>query len=225
MAAEVVRGYNEEGDGKRDIVTRDLLGRRSADIELQLPVELERHLDQMSGKARNKKRDSDLGIRDLHDLNLPPPSAGNGIATEESCPLELTLSATTAVPISSYRSVCTLEKVRSALERAEQESRWTFPRISNCERSPSPSSSMTSSSRKDRTARMGDLTRERDSPSPDRTGVVVGGMVVAGCPGCFLYVLISTAEPRCPRCRTDVPYPALKMKKPRIDLNATLFHH
>lgn len=47
----VLRGCKEEGDGKRDLVTRDLLGGGGAvlgsevDLELRIPVGWERRLD------------------------------------------------------------------------------------------------------------------------------------------------------------------------------------
>ncbi|KAI3804699.1 hypothetical protein L1987_26437 [Smallanthus sonchifolius] len=43
----------------------------------------------------------------------------------------------------------------------------------------------------------------------------------AGCPSCLLYVLISSRNPKCPRCNMTVPSPT-HMKKPRIDLNITI---
>uniref|UniRef100_A0A0E0KH27 GIR1-like zinc ribbon domain-containing protein n=1 Tax=Oryza punctata TaxID=4537 RepID=A0A0E0KH27_ORYPU len=56
-----------------------------------------------------------------------------------------------------------------------------------------------------------------DSPSAGGGG----GMVAAACPRCFLYVLISRSDPRCPRCESHVPPPPspAPKKKPRIDLN------
>ncbi|KAG0451582.1 hypothetical protein HPP92_026353 [Vanilla planifolia] len=186
MAAEVssmvreVSGYKEEGQGSRDLVTRDLLGggkilgRGDADAELQASVD-------WSGRDFHLKSGSDpAALRQQHDLNLPPPSSSVGGAVDESSSLDLSLSAT---PTSSYRSVCTLEK-----RRAEEDMDWT-----DVHNSPLPS-------------------------------MATGGMAAAGCPCCLLYVLVSTTDPRCPRCGSQVPIPAMR-KKTRIDLNSSLFHH
>ncbi|KAI3755975.1 hypothetical protein L1987_55786 [Smallanthus sonchifolius] len=43
----------------------------------------------------------------------------------------------------------------------------------------------------------------------------------AGCPSCLFYVLISSRNPKCPRCNMTVPSPT-HVKKPRIDLNITI---
>ncbi|KAG0471155.1 hypothetical protein HPP92_015701 [Vanilla planifolia] len=213
MAAEVssmvreVSGYKEEGQGSRDLVTRDLLGggkilgRGDADAELQASVD-------WSGSDFHLKIGSDpAALRQQHDLNLPPPSSSVGGAVDESSSLDLSLSAT---PTSSYRSVCTLEKVKLALERAERE--WC---------GGSPSSSTTSSSFKRRAEEDMDWTDVHNSPLPS---MATGGMAAAGCPCCLLYVLVSTTDPRCPRCGSQVPIPAMR-KKTRIDLNSSLFHH
>ncbi|PKU69548.1 hypothetical protein MA16_Dca024315 [Dendrobium catenatum] len=238
MAAEVssmvrgVSGYKEEGDGKRDLVTIDLLGGGKGlagsgelGVELEVAVGWDRRLDQVVDSSSFQKTGPDPVLRELHDLNLPPPPSGTGVVPEKSSSLDLSLSAISATrcaaPASAYRSVCTLEKVKSALERAERESRWGYRRRSDCGSSASPSSSTTSSSLKRRATEDTDLSEVQDSPPPPPSPApTTGGMVAAGCPACLLYVLISTADPRCPRCDSYVPIPALK-KKPRIDLNCS----
>ncbi|MFQ6644697.1 hypothetical protein Gotur_020279 [Gossypium turneri] len=94
---------------------------------------------------------------------------------------------------SPYQSVCTLDKVKHALERAEKggnmKKRSSSP-------PPPPSSPPATSS----------------SSTPR--------MFAAACPGCLLYVIASNTNPRCPRCNSFVPS-SLPMKKPRIDLNAS----
>ncbi|XP_020575001.1 uncharacterized protein LOC110021025 [Phalaenopsis equestris] len=230
MAAEVssmvrgVSGYKEDGDGKRDLVTIDLLGggkglvgSGEVGVELEVPVAWDLHLHQL-------KTGPDPVLRELQDLNLPPPLSGGGVVvSEKSSLLDLSLSAISAsrcaAPASTYRSVCTLEKVKSALERAERELRWSHRRRSDCGSSASPSSSTTSSSLKRRATDDTDLSEVQDSP-PHSPAPATGGMVAVGCPACLLYVLISTLDPRCPRCDSYVPIPALK-KKPRIDLNCS----
>ncbi|KAM0937324.1 hypothetical protein DsansV1_C25g0187221 [Dioscorea sansibarensis] len=204
MAADVsarLRMMTDGGDGKgqRDLITRDLLG--GCDLGAQ-----DRRLDLMPEKAY-------LERRGLHDLNLPPPSPaiGTQAITEDSAALDLRLvSPSSAAP--EYQSVCTLEKVKSALERAEREARGRR-RMSEGSPSPSPSSSTTSSSAKRRAAEEEEVLDGWDSS-------VKTGMMAAGCPGCLLYVLISRRNPRCPRCDSHVPITAMP-KKPKIDLNST----
>ena len=45
--------------------------------------------------------------------------------------------------------------------------------------------------------------------------------MAAGCPGCLSYVLVMKNNPKCPRCSSVVPLPL--MKKPRIDLNISIW--
>lgn len=207
------------------MVTRDLLGGGGGEIgmELEVGVGWERRIDQLSGKTIVQKAGPGLVLRELNDLNLPPPSSGGGFFLEKSSSLDLSLSAMSAAvcatPSSPYRSVCTLEKVKSALKRAERESRWNHRRRSDCGSSASPSTSTTSSSLKRRSTDEGDWAEVQDSP-PLPPSLASGGMIAAGCPGCLLYVLISTLDPRCPRCDSHVPIPATK-KQLRIDLNCS----
>lgn len=219
---------SEDGDGKRDLVTRDLLGGGKAicgngDVGVVIEVDegWERRMDQLSGNKILQKTVSDPVLRELHDLNLPPPLSCSSPVPERSSSLNLSLSAVSSiacsVPASAYRSVCTLEKVKSALKRAEQESRLNLRPRSDCGSSASPSSSTTSSSLKRRSTDDTEWAEVQDSPPPS---MVSGGMVAAGCPGCLLYVLISTADPRCPRCDSNVPIP-LSKKHLRIDLNCS----
>lgn len=107
---------------------------------------------------------------------------------EESC-VELNLRSNSRY---EYQSVCTLDKVKSALERAGKEE------AERRKRSSTPS-----------------------LPSPSSSSA---GVFAAACPGCLLYVLTSSTNPRCPSCGSFVPSPPVvmkKKKKPRIDLNST----
>ncbi|XP_010941601.1 uncharacterized protein [Elaeis guineensis] len=218
--ARMLSGYKEEGEGKSDLVTRDLLGGGAVlrspaevDLDLQVPAGWERRLDLLSGKTYLQKRESNPSPHNLQDLNLPPPpsSATAGVLPENSTALDLKLVA--PVPsAAAYQSVCTLEKVKSALER---ESRIRIPHHRpRSDASPSPSSSTTSSSIKRRAA--ADQDEEGVTDGSDSSG----GMIAAACPGCLLYVLIAKVDPRCPRCDSHVPIPTLK-KKLRIDLNSS----
>ncbi|KAJ0963289.1 hypothetical protein J5N97_028411 [Dioscorea zingiberensis] len=212
MAADVsarLRMMKDRGDGKdqRDLITRDLLG--GCDLGAQ-----DRRLDLMPEKAYLERRGSDVAASRLHDLNFPPPAPliATQAITEDSVALDLrlvSLSSASAAP--EYQSVCTLEKVKSALERAE---RAAGGRRRLSDGSPSsPSSSTTSSSAKRRNGE-----EEEGLDVWDSSGGTA--MMAAGCPGCLLYVLISRENPRCPRCDSHVPIPALP-KKPKIDLNST----
>ncbi|KAJ6417467.1 hypothetical protein OIU84_003231 [Salix udensis] len=108
---------------------------------------------------------------------------------EESC-LELKL-----VPSTQYcQSVCTLDKVKSALQRAEKE---TITK----KRSPPPPPN--------------DIEEDKNGTASSSAGVFA-----AACPGCLLYVIALKTNPRCPSCNSIVPSPSAA-KKPRIDLNAS----
>ncbi|XP_039131464.1 uncharacterized protein LOC120267853 [Dioscorea cayenensis subsp. rotundata] len=207
MAADVsarlrmMKDGGGDGKGQRDLITRDLLG--GCDLGGQ-----DRRLDLMPEKAY-------LERRGLHDLNLPPPPAaaiGTQAITEDSAALDLRLVSPSSSAAPEYQSVCTLEKVKSALERAEREARG---RRRMSDGSPSPSSSTTSSSAKRRAA---EAEEEEGLDGWDSSAET--GMMAAGCPGCLLYVLISRRNPRCPRCDSHVPITAIP-KKLKIDLNYT----
>jgi hypothetical protein len=128
-----------------------------------------------------------------HELNMPPAAAAT------------TTSA----------AVCTLDMVRSALERA------AAGRLAASSATTSTSSASTSSS----SSSAG--KRNRSQPADTKRPAA---MRAAACPACLTYVLIAVADPRCPRCAAKVPplggNPAAADvggrggKKPRIDLNA-----
>lgn len=149
-------------------------------------------------------------VSKMQDLNFPPsPSSKTplNLFDDSSASLELKLvssSSSPPPPTSScnFQSLCTLDKVKSALERAEREpikKRATSLWKSSLSSSPSYSSS--SSSIKE--------TQEEDSE--------FSSPFAAGCPGCLSYVLIMRNNPKCPRCSSMIPLPM--MKKARIDLN------
>lgn len=138
----------------------------------------------------------------LRDLNVPPLNL-----LEDSC-LELKL-----LPSSHYQSVCTLDKVKSALERAEKEA--------SKKRSSPPmslSSSLTSRGEGDDEEEKRSWSLSSTSTSPASSS----GMFAAGCPVCLLYVMTYRKNPKCPRCDSIVPSPSA-FKKPRIDLNASFW--
>ncbi|GKV29313.1 hypothetical protein SLEP1_g38250 [Rubroshorea leprosula] len=137
----------------------------------------------------------------FHDLNFPPSPRKplHNLFDESSLELKLDSSASSAI---NYQSVCTLDKVKSALERAEKEPVVRKRSTTSLWRS-SPSYSTSSSS-------IPDDANEAKFSSP----------VAVGCPGCLSYVLIMKNDPKCPRCSSVVLVPA--MKKPRIDLNMSI---
>ncbi|KAK8954373.1 hypothetical protein KSP39_PZI002940 [Platanthera zijinensis] len=154
-----------------------------------------------TGRTYLNNLNSDRSIHGMHDLNLPPPSSSGFAMPDDSSLLDLKLARGhgdgSGRYCGSFQSVCTLEKVKSALERAGR-ARVSEPQgrqsevVSSASASASPSSSTTSSSMKRR------LMGEED----DGGSAPTGGMMVAACPTCLLYVLISKANPRCPRCES-----------------------
>ncbi|CAL5030022.1 unnamed protein product [Urochloa decumbens] len=201
--ARLLRGEAGKKAGP-EIVTMDLLGGcggggaavgaaedEVVDLEVTVPAGFERRLDLLSGKTFLTPR------HQSHDLNLPPPAA----------------PAAAAPPATTSAAVCTLDMVRSALERAAAGRTAASPATSSTS-SASTSSSCSSAGK-----------RNRSPPT-----ATTPAMRAAACPSCLTYVLIAEEDPRCPRCAARVPPLAGKAaaaaprdgsgKKPRIDLNA-----
>ncbi|XP_027342234.1 uncharacterized protein LOC113855016 isoform X2 [Abrus precatorius] len=142
-------GYKEEqhrtvaneshGEKSTALITRDLLGGSSIesqelDLDLQVPSGWEKRLDLQSGKVyiqrcntlgtppmAENKNNVKPGGQKLQDLNFPSSPSPNvllNLFDETSLDLKLVSSS---LPSSNYQSVCTLDKVKSALERAEKE--------------------------------------------------------------------------------------------------------
>ncbi|XP_047939169.1 uncharacterized protein LOC125186767 [Salvia hispanica] len=189
-------------------ITRDLLAgcttldAKELDLDLQVPCGWEKRLDLKSGKVylqicnpSNSSSTSTTENKAFQDLNFPPSSKKKTLNLFDDEGLDLKLVSLSSPSPSPYQSVCTLDKVKSALERAEKETVR--------KRSISMSKSSNSSS--------SDLDQEERSSSS----------FAAGCPSCLLYVLISSNNPKCPRCNSNVPLP-LAAKKPRIDLNISI---
>jgi len=149
----------------------------------------------------------------LQDLNFPSSSTSNVLLNLfDETSLDLKLVSSTLPSSNNYQSVCTLDKVKSALERAEKEpivrKRTSFLKSPLSASSPSYSSS--SSSIRETIQEEECEERLNVSSSP----------LAAGCPGCLSYVMIMKNNPKCPRCNSLVPIPS--MKKPRIDLNISI---
>ncbi|KAA8527181.1 hypothetical protein F0562_008590 [Nyssa sinensis] len=227
----ITNGYKDDqqvnessGGGKSTVlITRDLLGgccmldSRELDLDLQVPTGWEKRLDLKSGKvylqrcnspntpsSSDYKHQSNQPIPKLQDLNFPPSlKQPLNLFNDTSLDLKLIPSSSPSSSSDNYQSVCTLDKVKSALERAEKE---TIKKrsMSMAKSSSSPSNSSSS-------IREIEMDYEEESFSS----------FAAGCPSCLLYVLILKNNPKCPRCNTIVPSP-MAMKKPRIDLNISI---
>ncbi|GKV36176.1 hypothetical protein SLEP1_g44336 [Rubroshorea leprosula] len=239
---------NESSAAKSSaLITRDLLGSggggggghgassinvmknesQELDLDLQVPSGWEKRLDLKSGKVYLQRCNSQNSVSSasssdgklpinqtvppkFQDLNFPPSPKKPllNLFDESSLELKLVSSSSSSPSGANYQSVCTLDKVKSALERAEKEpvvkKRSTSLWWSSMS---SPSYSSSSSSIKDATE---DDSEEKLFSSP----------MAVGCPGCLSYVLIMKNDPKCPRCNSVVPVPA--MKKPRIDLNISI---
>ncbi|KAK3424697.1 hypothetical protein EUGRSUZ_F01471 [Eucalyptus grandis] len=206
-------------------MTRDLLGlefqssHELVDLDLHVPSGWEKRLDLKSGKvyiqrcspqalpstSNHKHQPINSAPPQFQDLNFPPSPSKLAFNGSDDAFLDLKLLTSSSPSTScNYQSVCTLDKVKSALERADRglaRKRSPFWKSSS-----SPLNSLTSSSIKE-------APREEDS-SREMSAVA------AGCPSCLLYVLISRDNPKCPRCNSVVPMPS--SKKPRIDLNISI---
>ncbi|CAK9308524.1 unnamed protein product [Citrullus colocynthis] len=232
MAAEVsslirvLAGYKEE-DNRTALVTRDLLGQSSnltdsqeLDLDLQVPTGWEKRLDLKSGKVyiqRSQTPDSPLNSDSkqlqmfnqteskFQDLNFPPSPSKRTLNLFNETSLDLKLTSSPS-PSTNYASVCTLDKVKSALKRADKE--LVKKRSSLWKSSSSPSYSSSSSAAKE--IQEEEVAEIRNSAAP----------MAVGCPGCLSYVLVMKNNPRCPRCNSVVPLPTIK--KPRIDLNMSI---
>lgn len=157
----------------------------------------------------HNKHQTNTTVPKLQDLNFPAsPSSKTPLNLFDDTSLELKLVSSPSPSSTSpnYQSVCTLDKVKSALERAEKE---PVKRRSSSSmwKSSSPSYSSSSSSIKE------SLEEENDEK-------LYSSPLAAGCPGCLSYVLIMKNNPKCPRCNSIISLPL--MKKPRIDLNMAI---
>ncbi|CAJ1948294.1 unnamed protein product [Sphenostylis stenocarpa] len=113
------------------------------------------------------------------------------------------------MPSNNYQSVCTVDKVESALKRVEKNA-TARKRVSPLKSSYLSSSSVCYSSSSSSVRDTKDEEHEEKLSSP----------LATGCPGCLSYVITRKHNPICPNCNSVIPFP-LK-KKPRIDLNVSL---
>ncbi|KAL6637185.1 hypothetical protein ACP70R_024757 [Stipagrostis hirtigluma subsp. patula] len=224
MAAEAMGFMARAADGARaaELVTRDFLGGCAAADDARDAAA--RH-DAVPGKPMSVQKHACPPTP--RDLNLFPVAAA--ATKQQHCPAAAAAApdASTAGATTTYHSVCTIEKVKTALERFERGKHHHHQHHPQQHSGASPSSSsVTTSSVKRRGGGGGggggSVEQGDGCDSPSGGGGGGGGMVAAACPRCFLYVLISRSDPRCPRCESHVPTPAppAAHKKPRIiDLN------
>ncbi|KAG6589311.1 hypothetical protein SDJN03_17876, partial [Cucurbita argyrosperma subsp. sororia] len=218
----VLAGYKDQDnraapEESAALTTRDLLGQSSnladsqeLDLDLQVPSGWEKRLDLKSGKVyiqRSQTPDSPLNSDSKQrqmknqtesksqDLNFPPSPSKRTLNLFNETSLDLNLTSST-----NYASVCTLEKVKTALERADKE---LIKKRSKLWKSPSSPSAA-------KEIQEEEAAESRKSAAP----------MAVGCPGCLSYVLVTKNNPRCPRCNSVVPLPSIK--KPRIDLNISI---
>ncbi|XP_044506695.1 uncharacterized protein LOC123226226 [Mangifera indica] len=238
-------GNEAKSTSPSSLITQDLLGGcavsddsiknefQDLDLDLQVPNGWEKRLDLKSGKvylqrcnspnspsssSDYKHQQSNETVQKLQDLNFPPsPSASPSkplLNLFNDSSLELKLASSSP---QSSQSVCTLDKVKSALERAKKEPhKKRFSCMSNSPLSLSPSYSSSSSSIRDSKDKEEDTVEENKCLAWS----IPSSPMVAGCPRCLCYVLIMKNNSKCPRCDSVVPLPA--MKKPRIDLNISM---
>ncbi|XP_004488798.1 uncharacterized protein [Cicer arietinum] len=220
-------GNESHGENSTALITRDLLGGSSIesqelDLDLQVPSGWEKRLDLQSGKVYiqrcnnlslspmlEQKKQVKPTTPKFQDLNFPSTQSNVALNLFDETNLDLKLVSST-LPSNNYQSVCTLDKVKSALERAEKEpirKRTSFLKSSISATSPSYSSSSSS-------------IRETNQQEEESEEKLISSPMAAGCPGCLSYVLIMKNNPKCPRCNSLVPIPS--MKKPRIDLNISI---
>ncbi|KAL0699567.1 hypothetical protein Bca4012_055689 [Brassica carinata] len=214
------------------VMTRDLLGTAGCggggggdehslelDLDLQVPNGWEKRLDLKSGKVYlqqcnstsssthlRRSDQSNQTVPRFQDLNHPPVSGKSPerplLSLFDDTSLELKLVPSSSSPsssslslptsTSSFQSVCTLDKVKSALERVGKDSSGMVKK----RRPP------------------------EDSVCDQTTSAAAASPMAVGCPGCLSYVLVMKNNPKCPRCHSFVPLPA--MKKPKIDLNISI---
>ncbi|KAK4771484.1 hypothetical protein SAY87_032016 [Trapa incisa] len=211
-------------------ITRDFFGGGSSpmiesselDLDLHVPLGWEKRLDLKSGKVYIRRCGAaDLsfdqkGHAEIQDLNSPPVCHSKltlNFLDEPSLDLKLVSSSppssspssTLSLPF-NYQSVCTLDKVKSALERAEREPTKRRSPFWRALQSPSTSSSSNK-----------EITQEQEKDH-EKFSDLSNSPVATGCSSCLAYVLVSEINPKCPRCNAIVPLP----KKARLDLNMSI---
>ncbi|XP_010472753.1 PREDICTED: uncharacterized protein LOC104752344 [Camelina sativa] len=200
------------------------------DLDLQVPSGYEKRLDLKSGKVYLQRcnstssssitnaEQSNQTVPTFQDLNFPPNSSSNPPKPllnlfDDTTTLELKLlpSSRSSRPMplspnnatnssSNFQSVCTLDKVKSALERAERYPPAVF------KKRQSPDDTVL-------------------SDDHDRTPVAAG---CPGCLSYVLVMMNNPKCPRCDTVIVSLPaansnsMTKIKEKKPKIDLNISI---
>ncbi|KAK7342847.1 hypothetical protein VNO80_25803 [Phaseolus coccineus] len=221
MESETSSSLGSKSEKSRTMITYDFFGGSSSlqpqelDLDFHVPSGWKRHLDLKSGKVYIERCNSSVSEfksqmnqvdPKLQDLNFPSPSTKVSLNPFNETSLDLKL-ASHSLPSSNYQSVCTIDKVKSALERAERKPTKKRASPLNPSYFYSPSVSYSSSSSSIRDTQEEEHEEKFSSP------------LAAGCPGCLSYVIIMKHNPKCPMCNYVIPCP-LK-KKPKIDLNVS----
>ncbi|GMH23454.1 hypothetical protein Nepgr_025297 [Nepenthes gracilis] len=231
MVADVSMQIKREANSSV-LATRDFLGAgfgiecEELDLDLRVPSGWEKRLDLKSGKvyiqrcspsssSDQKNFTGQTSPSHVQDLNLFHQQSKSTLHLFEDTSLDLKLMSSSSSSNNS-NGACTLDKVKSALERAARES-CKKRSISSISSVSSPSSSSFTS-----------VVKESDDDGtklPCKLSLFPsnqqGLMVAVACPSCLLYVLISKNNPRCPKCYTVIQVPVLT-KKPRVDLNMSI---
>ncbi|XP_050221340.1 uncharacterized protein LOC126671598 [Mercurialis annua] len=198
MAAEVSSMVKR--NSSEILITRDLLAqfskvRNHKDLDLK---DLQLSLDFKAEIAYTEHRRSNSPTSPLSSSSssLVQRHSRSQDCDKNSPPLKfLEESSLQLKLVSECQSVCTIDKVKNALAKAENET--ILKR--KCHQ----------------------LQEEEEVKMKISSSSSSNGMFAAGCPSCLMYVIILKTNPKCPRCDSLVPSPS-PLKKPRIDLNISL---
>ncbi|XP_044495173.1 uncharacterized protein DDB_G0271670-like isoform X2 [Mangifera indica] len=211
MAAEVtsfLRLKQERSSNSEILITKDLLAGLSKVSDSESNLDSKQHGERAVRcnspntplSSISASEDSENKKNDRHETKPEADFQDLNHFLEETC-LDLKLQSSTR-----YQSVCTLDKVKSALQRAQKQA---------LERKRPPSSSSSSFS-----PSSGPLILSASSSFSSSSSSSGPGMFAAGCPGCLFYVITLKANPRCPHCNATVPSP-VAVKKVKLDLNSS----
>lgn len=207
------------------------------DLDLQVPSGWEKRLDLKSGKVylqrcnatnssfeQNRHYQTNPTVPKLQDLNFPasPSKTPLNLFDDTSLELKLVSHSSPSPPSTSpnYQSVCTLDKVKSALERAEKEPSAVAAAAAKRRSSSTTATTLWKSASSPSYSSSSSSMKEAQEEECHDEKMMHSSPFAAGCPGCLSYVLIMKNNPKCPRCNSVIPLPL--MKKPRIDLNMTI---
>ncbi|KAK9133959.1 hypothetical protein Scep_013487 [Stephania cephalantha] len=224
-----------------ELITRDLLGScsrtevKELDLDLQVPTGWEKRLDLKSGSvylqrcrassSMSHHQNGNSSLPELQDLNLPPTPSSTSSSKTLLHEFEKRLDLKLVTANQDYQSVCTLDMVKSALERAEikkkKKKNNKLPDRHDNQRTSCSFDGGSSSSSSSLTLLKDDEDdqKQRTSSSSSISCSNSSSLFAAGCSNCLMYVLMSKTNPKCPRCNTFVVQSTVINKKPRIDLN------